>query len=80
MMDANNYSTRILDNIGDVLDYQRKYEESKKRGGYSDDYYLAQYNEYIKYVKKLLKEGKEKYDLLIKTIDDFKKGKDIDIF
>ena len=74
MMDANNYSTRILDNIGDVLEAQRNYEESKKIGGYSDDYYITKYNEYIKYVKELLKKGKEKYDLLIDAIDKFKKG------
>ena len=74
MMDANNYSTRILDYIGDVLEAQRNYEESKKRGGYSDDYYIAQYHEYIQYVKELLKKGKEKYDLLIDAINKFKKG------
>lgn len=74
MSDANRYSTRILDHIGDVLDYQRNYEESKKRGGYSDDYYINKYHEYVQYVKKLLKEGKEKYDLLIDAINEFKKG------
>lgn len=73
MMDANNYSTRILDNIGDALEAQRNYEESKKMGGYSD-YYITKYNEYIKYVKELLKKGKEKYDLLIDAINEFKKG------
>ena len=41
MMDANNYSTRILDHIGDVLEAQRNYEESKNMGGYSDDYYIT---------------------------------------
>lgn len=73
MMEANNYSTRILDHIGDVLDYQRNYEESKNMGGYSD-YYITKYNEYIQYVKELLKKGKEKYDLLIDAINKFKKG------
>lgn len=75
MMEANRYSTRILDHIGDVLGYQRNYEESKKRGGYSDDYYITKYNECIQYVKKSLKEGKEKYSLLIDAIDEFKKRK-----
>lgn len=74
MMDANNYSTRILDNIGNVLEAQRSYEGSKKMGGYSDNYYITKYNEYIKYVKELLNKGKEKYDPLIDAINEFKKG------
>lgn len=72
MMDLNRHSTRILDYVGYVLRSQRDYEDSKKNG-YNEDYYIRQYREYIQDVKDLLKEGKEKYDLLIETIDKFKK-------
>ena len=80
MMDTNICATRIFDNIRYVLKAQHNYEYAKKRDGYSEDFYIEQYNENLQDLKKLLKEGKEKYELLIQTIDDFKKGKDIDIF
>lgn len=79
MMDTNICATRIFDNIRYVLKAQHDYEYAKNRN-YGADFYIAQYNENLQDLKKFLKEGKEKYDLLIKTIDDFKKGKDIDIF
>lgn len=78
MMDTNICATRIFDNIRYVLKAQHDYEYAKK-GNYGADFYIAQYNENLQDLKKFLKEGKEKYDLLIKTIDDFKKGKDIDM-
>lgn len=78
MMDTNICATRIFDNIRYVLKAQHDYEYAKK-GNYGADFYIAQYNENLQDLKKFLKEGKEKYDLLIKTIDDFKKGNDIDI-
>lgn len=80
MMDTNICATRIFDNIRYVLKAQHDYEYAKNRGGYSEDFYIAQYNENLQDLKKFLKEGKEKYDLLIKTIEDFKKGENIDIF
>jgi len=70
MMDVERYSERILSHISNCLSTQRDYEESKSNG-YSSDYYLRQYREYIQDTKDLLKEGQEKYDLLIEEIKKF---------
>lgn len=71
MQDVNRIAQRVLSNIDNILSSQREYEENKNNEWDGSEYYIRQYREYIKDVKEILKEGKEKYDLLISEIEKF---------
>ena len=74
MQEINRLAQRILNNVGYVLDSQRDYEENKDYEYGNSDYYIRQYRAYIKEVKELLQDGKQKFELLEDEIKKFKEA------
>lgn len=74
MQEINRLAQRILNNVGYVLDSQRDYEENKDYEYGNSDYYIRQYRAYIKEVKELLQDGKQKFELLEEEIKKFKEA------